>query len=190
MQLDKAIEERRSVRRYSTKKVDWKKIIEAIDAANKAPLAGNIYSLKFVLVDDKEKIKKLAEASQQSFFENVDYLVAVCTDKTSLVKSYDERGEIYARQQAGAAIENFLLKIVDLGLASCWIGAFVDDEVKDILGIPKAVHEDINVEALLPVAYEMPGYKKERRRAVLDNVLWFNKWKNQNMREPRKPEAS
>jgi len=189
MELDKAIKARRSVRRFSSKKVKWQEIIEAIDSANKAPLAGNIYSLRFILIDDKEKIRKLSKAAQQDFFEHVDYIVAVCSDKTSLVKSYDERGEIYARQQAGAAIENFLLKIVDLGLASCWVGAFVDDEVKQILEIPQASRDSINVEALLPVAYEMPGYKKEKRKPDLDMCLFFNKWKNQFMREPKKPEA-
>ncbi len=188
MDIDKAIEKRRSVRRFSTKKPKWQDIIEAIDSANKAPLAGNIYALRFILIDDKEKIRKLAEAAQQDFFENVDYAVVVCTDKTSLIRSYDERGEIYARQQAGAAIENFLLKIVDLGLASCLVGAFVDDEVKDILEIPKP-YDNINVEAILPVGYEMPGYKKEKRKPDLDMCLWFNKWKNKFMRIPHKPEA-
>ncbi|MFH1711496.1 MAG: nitroreductase family protein [Nanoarchaeota archaeon] len=189
MNIDKAIKERHSARRFSTKKVKWQDIIEAIDAANLAPLAGNIYSRKFILVDDKDKIKELAEASQQSFFQNVDYVVAICSDKTSVVKSYDKRGETYSRQQAGAAVENFLLKIVDLGLSSCWIGAFVDDEVKRVLEIPQQDYENIDVEALLPVAYEMPKKAEQKRKANLDNVLWFNKWKNKYMREPRKPEA-
>ena len=190
MDLDKAIEKRRSVRRFSSKKVKWQEIIEAIDAANQAPLAGNIYSLRFILVDDKEKIRELSRASQQDFFEQVDYIVVVCSDKTQIIKSYDERGEIYARQQAGAAIENFLLKIVDLGLASCWVGAFVDEEVKRVLEIPQKDYENINVEALLPVAYEMSGAKSSKRKMSLDSCLWFNKWKNKFMRPPHKPEAS
>jgi len=188
MDIDKVLKERHSARRFSTKKPKWQDIIEAIDAANTAPLAGNIYSLRYILIDDKEKIQQLAEASQQNFFQNVDYVVAVCSDKTSVVKSYDERGEIYCRQQAGAAIENFLLKIVDLGLSSCWVGAFVDDEVKRILGLPYD-DENLQVEALLPVGYEMPGKAEQKRKPNLDNVLWFNKWKNKYMKEPRKPEA-
>lgn len=188
MKFDDIIKTRHSARRFSTKKVKWQDIIEAIDAANQVPLAGNIYALRFILVDDKKKIRQLAEASQQTFFENVDYIVVVCSDKTQVIKSYDERGEIYVRQEAGAAIENFLLKIVDLGLASCWIGAFVDDEVKDILEIPKP-YDNINIEAILPVGYEMPGKQVSSRKMSLDNCLWFNKWKNRFMKEPRKPEA-
>lgn len=190
MDLDKAIEKRRSVRRYSTKKVKWQKIIEAIDAANQAPQAGNIYTLRYVLVDDKSKIRELSEAAQQSFFENVEFVLVVCSDKVSIKKSYDERGEMYTRQQAGAAIENFLLKIVDLGLATCWVGSFADEEVKRVLEIPQKDYENINVEAILPIGYEMPGDKAPKgRKPDLDMCLWFNKWKNKFMREPKKPEA-
>lgn len=189
MDVTKAIEKRRSVRRFSTKKVKWQDIIEAIDAANHAPIAGNIYALRFILIDDKEKIRKLAEASQQDFFENISYVVAVCSDTTQVVRSYDEHGNMYARQQAGAAIENFLLKIVDMGLASCWVGAFVDDEVQQVLEIPQDLRDVINVEAILPVGYEMPGAKFAKRKMSLDSCLWFNKWKNKFMRESYKPEA-
>lgn len=189
MELDKAIKNRHSARRFSSKKPKWQDIIEAIDAANTGPLAGNIYALRFILVDDPEKIKALSEAAQQDFFENVSYAVVVCSDKTQLVRSYDERGEVYAHQQAGAAIENFLLKTVDIGLSSCWVGAFVDDEVKDILEIPKP-YDNVNIEAILPVGYEMPGKASQRRKMSPDYCIWFNKWKNKYMKEPSKPEAS
>ena len=186
MNIDKVIKERHSCRRFSTKKVKWQDIIEAIDAANLAPQAGNISVIRFILIDNQDTINRLAKACQQDFIVNAPYVVAVCTDKTQLERSYEERAEMYARQQAGAAVENFLLKITDLGLASCWVGAFVDDEVKDILEITKP-YEDISVEALLPVGYEMPGKAKSPRKPVLDNVLWFNVWKNKFMKVPRKP---
>ncbi|MCA9487852.1 MAG: nitroreductase family protein, partial [Nanoarchaeota archaeon] len=61
MQLDKIIQSRRSIRKYKPKSPNWRSIIEAIDAARYAPMAGNIFSLKFILVDDEEKIKKIAQ---------------------------------------------------------------------------------------------------------------------------------
>jgi len=189
MKFDDVIEKRRSVRRFSSKKPKWQDIVEAIDAANKCPLAGNIYALRFILVDDKAKIRELAEASQQDFFENVDYAVVILSDKTSLIKSYDERAEMYARQQAGAAVENFLLKITEMGMASCWVGAFVDEEVKRVLEVPEP-SDNIQVEAILPVGFEMPGHKVEKRKMSLDSCLWFNKWKNKFMTSIHKPDAS
>lgn len=185
MELDKAIKERHSVRRFSTKKVKWQDIIEVIDTANQAPLAGNIPCLKFILVNEEDKIKQLAEAAQQDFIENVEYVIVVCTNPAQVERSYGERTRMYTRQQAGAAIQNLLLKLTELGLATCWVGAFVDDMVRVALKIPY----DVDVEALLPVGYEMPPKSKQRRKTDLDNSLFFNVWKNKYMRPLKKPEG-
>ena len=56
--LDKIIHNRRSVKKFKSTKPDWRTIIECIDAMRYAPMAGNNYSLKFILVDDKDKINK------------------------------------------------------------------------------------------------------------------------------------
>jgi len=184
MDLDKAIKERHSARRFRIKKPDWRVIIEAVEAGTKAPLAGNIPTVKFILVSDKEKIAELAEAATQDFVATAHHVVVVCSDKTQCVRSYDERGGIYSRQQAGAAIENFLLKLTDLGLATCWIGAFSEETVKRALQIP----DDIDVEALFPIGYEMEK-TKQKTKPNLDSVLFFDVWKNKYMRPMRKPEA-
>ena len=184
MDLDKAIKERHSVRRFSTKRADWRDVIKAIDMARLVPLAGNIPTLKFILVDDKEKIQKLAEACQQDFVSQTDYIVVVCSFLEQVVRSYDERGKMYARQQAGSAIQNFSLKITELGLATCWVGAFADEEVKRILQIP----ENVDVEAILPVGYEL-GKAKQRLKSNLDAMLYFNVWKNKYMTGIKKVEA-
>ena len=168
------VKKRRSVRRYSSSKPDWRKIIRAIDAARYAPLAGNMMNLRFILVSDKEKIKQLAEASQQDFVGKVDYIVVVVSDDSRLIQSYDELGAKFARQQSGAAIQNFLLALVDLGLATCWVGYFDDTEIKRVLEIP----EEVVVEAIFPIGKETKIKTSEKRKVDLDNVLYFDKWKN------------
>ena len=186
MDLDKAIKERHNVRSFKkTKKIEYQKVIAAIDAASKAPLAGNIIGVSYVLVQDKEKIKALAVAAQQNFIEDVDYVVAVCSDRRDLERNYYERGKIYARQQAGAAIENMLLKITDQGLAACWVGAFSDQTVKRILTIP----DEIDVEALIPIGLEL-GQTKQRPKPELDRVLYYDKWKNKFMTRRRMVEST
>ncbi len=175
MELDKAIEERHSVRLFKSKKISYEKIIEAVDAALKAPKAGNIPSVKFIIVSDKEKIFKLAGASQQKFISQAQFVVAICSDLKQLTRSYEERGLVYARQQAGAAAENFLLKITELGLASCWVGAFSEETVKRILEIHS--DEEIQPEVLLPVGYEFRKTKK-RKNPNPDTNIYFNKYKN------------
>jgi nitroreductase len=184
MQVKEAIETRKSVKRFMDKKPDWRKIIKAIDAVRFAPAAGNQFALKFILVKDKDKINKLANASQQDFVKQAHFVVVVVSDNSILKRSYPEKGEKYTRQQAGAAIENFLLALNDQNLATCWVGAFVDEQVKRILEIPET--EDLVVEAFFPIGKETKAMTegKGKLKPDLENILYFDKWKNKYM-EPK-----
>lgn len=177
MQLKKAIETRKSVRKYNNKKPDWRTILECIDMARHAPMAGGNFSLKFILVDDPNSIQKLAEASQQNFVGQAKYIVVVCSDTKRTTNLYEKRGEIYARQQAGAAIQNFLLTIVEKKLSTCWIGHFVDDIVKKELKIP----ENIDVEAMFPIGFES-GKNKTSKKIEMDAIMYFKKWGNKKLK--------
>ncbi|MDP3026861.1 MAG: nitroreductase family protein [Nanoarchaeota archaeon] len=184
MDLDKAIEKRHSVRRFKSKKPDLKKIIEAIEAGTKAPLAGNIPTIKFILVSDKEKIAELAEAATQDFIALSSYVVVVCSDPKQCISSYGSRAERYCRQQAGAAIENFLLKLTALGLSTSWVGFFSDITIRRILNIP----DEVDVEAIFPIGYEF-GEAKQKTKPNLDTCIYFDKYKNKYMKPVRKIEA-
>lgn len=179
MQLDKAIKQRHSVRKFKKKKPDWRDIIEAIDFTRYAPMAGNNFSLKFILVSDKEKIEKIAEAAQQDFIKQVDYLVVACTNPKRTKNAYGKRGERYLKQQAGAGIQNFLLAIEDKGLSTCWVGHFVDEQIKKILDVPK----DIDIEAIFPIGYEYKKPKTRKAKIELDRILYFDKYKNKKMKK-------
>jgi len=178
MELDKALKERHSVKRFNSKKPDWRNIIEAIDAARYAPMAGGNYTLKFILVSDAEKIRELANCTQQSFCGTAQYIVVACSVPGRATNAYGDQGKEYVRQQAGAAMENFLLKIQDLGLSTCWIGYFVEDQIKRVLSIP----ENAQVEAVFPIGYE---YEKRRARKSpidIDNILYFDKYGEKRMK--------
>jgi len=136
-------------------------------------------TIKLILIDDKDTIERVSDAAQQHFIYQVDYLLVVCSDNKFVKKAYRTRGEKYSRQQAGAFIQNFLLKITEAGLATCWVGAFSDREIKEILNIP----ENIEIEAIFPIGYEL-GKAKKRLKPDLESMLYFNKWKNTKMKGP------
>jgi nitroreductase len=174
MDIDSAIEKRHSANSFDKKKVSWKIVLEAIEAANQAPFAGNQNHLKFVIVEDPEKIKNLAKHSNQDLVSEASIVIAVCSEDTKLENLFGERGRIYGKQQTGAAIENFLLKIEDLGLASCWIGAYEDEMIRSTLKIP----EHIEIEALLPIGHEkkLKGKKKSKKKELEQTIYW-DSWK-------------
>jgi nitroreductase len=179
MQLTEAIKVRQSIRKFSDKKADWRKIVQAIDAARYTPMAGNNFSLKFVLVKNAEKIEKLAGASQQDFVRT-SYVIVVVSNDEKVKRLYGSNGEVFAKQQAGAAIQNILLTLTNFGLDSCWIGYFDEKQVKAALKIAS----DMKVEALIPVGFRHKGFAhKVALRPELDNVLFFDTWKNKKMSE-------
>ena len=181
MELDKAIHSRKSTRKFSNKKPNWRDILECIDAMRYTPMAGNNFILKFILIDDKEKIQKISECAQQPFIAETDYVLVVYSNPSRTLNSFGEKGKIYSRQQAGAAIQNFLLKIEEKSLATCWVGHFVEEQIKDELKIPKTS----NIEALFPIGYEFKRKKKERK-IELDTVLSFNDSKTKTMKKIKK----
>jgi nitroreductase len=184
MELDKAIKERKSVRKYITKAPNWREIIEAIDAGLQGPLAGNIGSVRFILVSDRELIQQLKEACQEDFVATAHYVVVVCSDPKDVLRAYGERGEIYVRQQAGAAIENFLLKLVDLGLSGCWIGDFVEEQVKTTIRTPSNVY----IEAVIPIGYSADKSVRKRKPSM-DMAMYFDKYKSREMKPKKQVEA-
>jgi nitroreductase len=178
MQLIDAIKKRKSVRRYSSKKPDWRKIIRAIDAARYAPSAGNQIGWKFVLISDEKKIQELAKASQQKFVSDASYVVAVVSDDSKLVRSYGkDRGPIFSRHQAAAAIQNFLLALEEQGLVTCWIGHFSEEQVKRTIG----VSGDMVVEAFFPIGIETKVKTRKKFKSELESLIYFDKWENKKM---------
>lgn len=183
MELNKAIQSRHSVKKFKEKKPSWRKIIECIDSARYAPMAGNNFTLKFILVWDKTKIQKISEASQQSFISQAKYVIIACSNPSRTTNAYGKKAEVYCRQQAGAGIQNFLLKIQEKGLSTCWVRAFVEEQIKRILKIPAGV----NVEAIFPIGYE---FEKQKRKTKidLDRILYFEEYGNTKLKSPRKLE--
>ncbi|NPE26547.1 nitroreductase family protein [Methanococcoides sp. SA1] len=178
MKLRDAVEKRADVKRFDLKKPDWRKVVRAIDMARFAPGVAGAFSARFILVDDEKVIGKLADASQQSFIGKAKMCVIVVSDDKSLVRSYDERGELYGRRHCGAVIQNFLLGLEENKLVTSWVWYFDDEQVRSALGIPGSV----KVEGIFPVGKKTKIKEvKKRRVAKLDNILFFHKYGNKKM---------
>ncbi|MEK6854864.1 MAG: nitroreductase family protein [Nanoarchaeota archaeon] len=173
MEFDSVIKKRKSVRGFTKKKTSWKDVLEAIDATSNGPFAGNQNNLKFLIVENKEIIKEIAGFCEQLWINESSILVLVLSDDTHLENIYGERGRVYSRQQAGAAIVTLLFKLVDLGLSACWVGAYSDEIVKEKLKIP----QHIQIEAIIPVGHENNSVqKRDRIKRSLESSLYWEEW--------------
>ena len=150
MKVGNAIKERRSAKKFLKKKVSMQDLCSVADASRYAPMAGNIYSIRVVAVEDEKKKGDIAKCcAEQYFIQDAPYLLVVFSDPTRVRQMFKGMAKKYLRQQAGAAIQNMLLKATELELQSCWIGAFDDGVIKRVLRVP----ENIEVEAVIAIGY-------------------------------------
>jgi nitroreductase len=168
-----AINARRSVRRYLEKPVEFEKLTTILDAATKAPSAGNLQDWKFIVIVDQGLIKQVADYSvEQYWIQSAPALIIVCATPEKHEMYYGLRGKrLYNIQDCAAAIENILLTATDLGLGSCWIGAFEEDKIRALFSIPI----DVRPQAIISLGYsdEIP---KDRQLVPIENVVFFNRY--------------
>jgi nitroreductase len=70
------------------------------------------------------------------------------------------------------ALDHITLAAVEQGLGTCWIGAFHQDQVKQILGIP----DEIRVVELMPLGYPADPTPIEKRRLPLTTIVHNERW--------------
>ncbi len=162
MDVYEAIEARRSIRSFLDKGVDRATIKKLLEAAIKAPSAGNLQAWRFIVVESTELREELcAAAGGQGFLLSAPVVIAVCADLERAGERYRQRGrDVYAIQGAAAAAENLMLAAVAEGLGTCWVGAFDERMAAEALGCERSWR----VLALVPLGHpSREGYKTNRR---------------------------
>jgi nitroreductase len=154
MDVFEAIAKRRSIRKYQDKDVDDRLIGVLLWAAAQAPSAGNLQECRFIVVRDKKTKELLYNAAlKQDHVKEAPVLIVVAADLEIQSLKYGKRGElVYALLDCGAAIENMLLAATSIGLGACWVSAFDEEDVKNILRLPDFIR---------PIAIITVGYPAE-----------------------------
>ena len=171
MEFAEVISKRRSVRHFNTKLAVSDEVVrELLAAATSAPSAGNIQPWRFVVLRSQEARERLGAAIGQRWATAAPVVIVVCVDPRPCAARYGERGEaLYAIQDSAAAVQTLLLAAVDRGLASCWIGAFGEDAVRDAIGVPRP----ITPIAVLPLGYSAEAAAKPSRRPLEEVTTWL-----------------
>jgi len=146
------IKKRKSFRDFKEEKIEREKIEKILEAGSLAPSAGNIKDYRFFVVEEKETKEKLAQAAlNQKFLAKASIIIVVGSDLGVAYLNYGKRGtELYSICDAAAACQNILLAVEALDLKACWVGAFDEERVKEILGLEKQIRPI----ALIAVGYD------------------------------------
>jgi nitroreductase len=165
MDVFEAISKRRSIRRYKDTPVEEDKLGKILEAARIAPSAANRQEWKFLVVQDKETRELLVDAANGQKFvgEAPVTIVAISTESERIMPC----GQPAYAVDLSIAVSFMILEATELGLGTCWLGAYKEDEVKKILDIP----EEVRVPAMFTLGYadENPG---PRPRKDINEILW------------------
>ncbi|HIQ49585.1 MAG TPA: hypothetical protein EYH56_00145 [Nanoarchaeota archaeon] len=160
------IKKRRSIRKYQNKEVEPEKIETILENVILSQTAGNLQSYVIFVIKNHDIKEALTQAAYgQEFIKQAPIVFVVCADQEKAGSVYGKRGyELYSINDASIVATYIELIACALGLGTCWVGAFDEQEVKQILGLP----EGIKPIAIIPCGYpaEQPKMPKKKRDMI------------------------
>ena len=157
MDFDEVVKRRKMIREYNSdrQQIPDKIVTNLIENAHRAPSAGHTQVQEFIIVKDSSTKKKLRKAAvNQEYVEQAPLLIVVCSNTSRSAGRYGSRGrEFYSIIDGAFASMLILLSAVNEGIGACFVGAFEDTKVSQILELPKDVR---------PIGIICIGYPAEK----------------------------
>ena len=177
MDVLSVIKKRRSIRNYKPDKIPDEIMDKLLEAMRLAPSAGNRQPYKFIIVQDKDTKVKLSSACRwypgrphgQAFIAEAPVILVCCAETDNHVMTC---GQLCYPIDVAIAIDHITLCATAEGLGTCWIGAFYEDQVKEILRIPP----HIRVVELLPLGYPRDPSPVEKQRLPMERIVRYEQW--------------
>lgn len=163
------VRNRQSIRRFTEQPVRDAHLRQILEAANRAPSAGNLQAYQVYVVRDRAIRRRLDMASgNQGAVVNASVVLVFCALPERSAQRYGSRGEqLFCIQDATIACAYAQLAATALGIASVWIGAVQEPEVmKEALGL----EEDVWPIALLPLGYPDERPPRTPRRPLQELI--------------------
>jgi len=170
MNVFEAIRKRCSVRNFLDMPIDEDTLLSVMEAGRLAPSAKNRQEWRFIVVRDGEVRRRIGEAANgQSFVGKAPVVIVACGVVDGYVMSC---GQPSYPIDVAIALDHISLAAIEHGLGTCWIGAFNEEKVKEILGIP----ENVRVVELMPLGYPAVQSVKEKNRLPLEKIIRYDSW--------------
>ncbi len=169
MQFLDLAKQRYSVRAYKSDPVEDEKLQKVLEAARLAPTACNLQPFQFIVIHTKGREAELRRIYSDSWFVQAPIVICACgMPSQSWVRSDSKN---YWEVDVTIAMDHLILAAADLGLGTCWIGAFNPDAAREVLRLPN----DVEPSAFTPLGYpdDQPGYKG---RKTINELVKYEHW--------------
>lgn len=171
MHFKDLIQQRYSVRKYSSKKVSRELIAQIIEAGQYAPSACNKQPWRFVVVDEEPLLSQVHGVYRREWFKSAPVvIIAYANYEEGWVRSFDNKN--HCDIDVAIAVDHMTLLAAELGLGTCWICHF-DPEM-----LASTIQTE---EAWQPVAILSLGYSEEegqlkKKRKTTEAIVRYNSW--------------
>lgn len=172
MELQKALETRRSIRKYKNKTVSDVDLRQMIEAAILAPSWKNSQTARYYVVKNEDKLKQVKQALPPFNQDNVqDAPVLIVTAFVSHRSGFErdgtpsnDIGDGWGCYDCGLHHMNLLLKATELGLSTLVMGLRDEKTLHELLDIPQ---EQI-ILSVIAVGYGDIEVEMPKRKSVDD----------------------
>jgi nitroreductase len=185
MDVSKAIQWRRSVRRFSRQKIERKEVLQILEAARLAPSSSNRQAWHFVVVDEPSIIKQIPRTVPVgtrrivTFIQNAPLVIAGCYTKALTHVIAQLTGHENHLIDVSIAMTQMTLAATELGIGTCWVGWYGESRLRRLLDLPRKYR----IVALLVLGYPADKSTKEsigaipaRPRKQLHEIASHNKF--------------
>lgn len=169
MSFQTLIQQRYSVRAYKSDPVSDEQLGAVLEAARLAPTASNRQPFRLIVVHTEGREAELNRVYYKDWFVQAPIVICAC----GVVEEawVGEDGKDYLETDVAIAMDHLILAASDLGLGTCWIGAFDKQAAREVLGIPEGIEPLI----FTPLGVPADSPKPKERRA-LDELVRYEKW--------------
>ncbi len=169
MEFLELVKKRYSVRAYENKPVEDEKLQQVLEAARLAPTAANRQPFQLIVVHTAGREEELSRIYSQPWFIQAPIIICICGISEPAWVRRD--GRSYCDVDVTIAMDHLILAAADLGLGTCWIGAFDPTAAREILGLPNEVEPII----FTPLGY-LDDKPKAKTRKSIGELVRYEHW--------------
>lgn len=175
MELFEAIAKRKSYRgAFKDEPVSRKDLEAIVEAGLKAPTGCNAQPTNFVIVDEDEILEKIRGMHAKNKAMQQCRAMIACIVNVDPEPVYESMS--FEIEDCAAAVENMLLAVTALGLATVWIDGWlrVEDRAErigELLAVPKGKI----IRIVLPIGVPAEEYRQPKKKPFAERA-WFNKF--------------
>lgn len=163
-------ERRRSVRAYTPDPVADADLRQVLEAARLAPTAANRQPFRVLVLKTAGREASLKRIYRQDWFIQAPLALVVCgIREEGWVRSTDQQSYLYV--DAAIVMDHIALAAADLGLGTCWIGAFDPAAAREELNLPYGV---------IPIIFSPLGHPADnptlKKRKALEVLVKYEQW--------------